>query len=796
MRRTVITTLWTLALLAFLATGAFADGARKPGDVSFLTGPQAGDPLDLALSYVQSYRADLGLTGADLADLVVQDHYTTQHNGVTHVYLKQRLDGIEVWNGQINVNVAADGSIINLGNLFVADLASKVNTAGPEIADRAAIERAAENLGLTPDPADLVLLRSDGGPARRATYAGDGLSRDEIPVFLVYQPLADGRVRLAWQTALNLPASPDWWEVRVDAVTGEVLSKNNLTSYDSYLVIPYPPYDSPEDSGGQMLVVDPADPLASPFAWHDTDGAAGPEFTDTQGNNVDAHDDLDGDNVEGIRPDGDMGGAMLEFTYPFDPALPPDGGTNLEAAIVNLFYVNNVMHDLTYQYGFDEVSGNFQFNTYGRGGLGGDEVEADAQDNAEGMPPSCNNANFATPADGLSPRMQMFRWTGIPNALATVNSPAEIAGDYEAARGCWGGSLASPPTADLEDANPADGCTPLVDFTPGNIALIDRGTCEFGTKALNAEDAGASAAVIVNDQQLPNGIISMGAGDDGGMVTIPAVMIGNADGTTIRGAFPAAVNATLSNNPGLADRDSDFDNGIISHEYGHGISNRLTGGPSTTGCLAGAEQEGEGWSDFWTLVVAAKPGDTPPQTRGVGNYASFLPVDGPGIRNFPYTTDLTINPQTYFDIGTTNVPHGVGEIWMAMVWEVYWELVSRYGFDEDIYTGSGGNNLTIQLVIDGMKLQPCFPDFVEARDAILMADLVNNGGANECEIWRGFAKRGLGVNAIAGNPAGPPGVGDETEDFAIPGGCSPKPNYMFFDGFESGDTSAWSLTNP
>ena len=140
------------------------------------------------------------------------------------------------------------------------------------------------------------------------------------------------------------------------------------------------------------------------------------------------------------------------------------------------------------------------------------------------------------------------------------------------------------------------------------------------------------------------------------------------------------------------------------------------------------------------------------------------------------------------------VPHGVGEIWMSMVWEMYWELVARHGFDEDLYAGSGGNNLAIQLVIDGMKLQPCFPDFVEARDAILMADMVNNGGANECEIWRAFAKRGLGVNAVAGPAPGIPGVGDETEDFTIPATCSPKSNYMFFDRFESGDTSAWSST--
>ncbi|MEE8526410.1 MAG: M36 family metallopeptidase, partial [Thermoanaerobaculia bacterium] len=134
--------------------------------------------------------------------------------------------------------------------------------------------------------------------------------------------------------------------------------------------------------------------------------------------------------------------------------------------------------------------------------------------------------------------------------------------------------------------------------------------------------------------------------------------------------------------------------------------------------------------------------------------------------------------------------------WMDMVWEMYWELVVKHGFDEDLYQGTGGNNLTIQLVIDGMKLQKCRPDMVEARDAILLADMNNNGGANQCEIWRGFAKRGLGVNADAGASGEGADVGDETEDFTVPAGCCSESFCLFLDGFESGDTTAWSNSSP
>lgn len=60
-----------------------------------------------------------------------------------------------------------------------------------------------------------------------------------------------------------------------------------------------------------------------------------------------------------------------------------------------------------------------------------------------------------------------------------------------------------------------------------------------------------------------------------------------------------------------------------------------------------------------------------------------------------------------------------------MLWEIlYWNLVDDYGFDEDLINGVSGNNLALQLVLDGMKFQPCAPSFIDARNAILIADYV------------------------------------------------------------------------
>ncbi len=124
------------------------------------------------------------------------------------------------------------------------------------------------------------------------------------------------------------------------------------------------------------------------------------------------------------------------------------------------------------------------------------------------------------------------------------------------------------------------------------------------------------------------------------------------------------------------------------------------------------------------------------------------------------------NSYTYDDTdGNVSVPHGVGFVWATMLWEMTWDLIEEYGFDSDLYTGTGGNNIAMQLVLDGLKLQPCGPGFVTGRDAILEADMLANDGANQCLIWNAFARRGLGLNASQGSANS---LNDQLEAFDVP----------------------------
>ncbi|MBP6824976.1 MAG: M36 family metallopeptidase, partial [Saprospiraceae bacterium] len=106
--------------------------------------------------------------------------------------------------------------------------------------------------------------------------------------------------------------------------------------------------------------------------------------------------------------------------------------------------------------------------------------------------------------------------------------------------------------------------------------------------------------------------------------------------------------------------------------------------------------------------------------------------------------------------------HDLGEVWTAMLWDLYWAMVEKYGYDADINNANSGNSRAIQLVMDGMKFQPCFPGFIDGRDAIMLADILNHDGADTCLISSVFARRGLGYFSKQGLSTN---ASDGVEDF-------------------------------
>ena len=751
-----------LGLCALAPAETYAQQAR------FLSPPRQGRASDIGLDYLRGHRAQLGLSETDLGDFQTRS-FVKRGSGTTHLNLRQRVRGIEVMGGELGLAVDRQGRVFGLWNHFVTGAALRTNRDTPVLSARQALAAAARALGLPPD-ANNLLLNTAKGITRETRFAGGDLSRDEIPAKLVYQP-TEKELRLAWNLVLRVPEGSHWWNLQIDADTGELLARDDWMSHGSYRSFGPPPVLNP-DHGPALLNDGPSParaPGASPFGWHDTNGVAGPEFTDTRGNNALVQIDRDGNDpfdpaIDGERPDG---GPSLVFDFTFDPTS--SATASADAAVTNLFYWTNLAHDVFYGYGFDEASGNFQTNNYGQGGASGDPVIADAQD-GDGT----NNAVFGSPPDGSSGRMEMFLFTG-PSRLV-VTAPTSVAGQYPAGPAVFGPALTTAGVTGevlqaLDAANPSgptttDGCSPFDNAAAmvGKIALIDRGICLFTEKVANAQAAGAIAAIIANNA----GDATLTMSGTNPSITIPSLFIGQSNGATLAAESGAGLIATLT---GFPTRDASLAAGIILHEYGHGVTNRLTGGASTTSCLSADQSRGmgEGWSDFFSLAFGVKPGDTGAEAIGIGTYPTAQALDGPGIRNRRYSTDLAINEFTLEDIQTLNVPHGVGEVWATTLWEAHWQLVGAYGFDPDLYGGSGGNNHSLQLVIDALSLQPCNPTFTEARDALLQADLALTGAANECLLWRAFAKRGLGAAAsVSSNPS----QLSASEDFTLPASCA------------------------
>jgi len=789
--------------------------------------PAPGGDVAAAVDFMEENFEAYGLEAGDVADLAVTSSHTSKHSGVTHVNLNQRYGGLEVFTGHGTVNLRKDGSVLFVGESFVANL-DGAPSGEVEVGAAAALESAATALDLDVTE-DVAVLSRKAGIARETIVSDGGVSEGPVGARLGWQPTSGG-LRLAWQMTIDAADVEHMWNATVDAETGELLDAADWVIHDrmedlestlsrggrgrvanapgtvfptpnnpvndgsSYLVYAVP-LESPND-GPRELLTNPADGGASPYGWHDTDGAAGPEFTITRGNNVHAYLDQDDSESPDFGADVD-GGAGLEFEFEAD--LNEHAQAYREAVTTNLFYGCNAIHDILWNYGFTEAAGNFQANNYGRGGQEGDYVRCEAADGS-----GTNNANFSTPSEPTgsggvgTPRMQMYLWPGSTNTFGLQNQVSVAGlGDFGASWARFGPpAMVAGVTGTLVYAGTGCNAADYPAVLPGGnwIAVVDGGTgpCPYLTRAQVAESLGGDGVVLVHTGTTPP---VMGASFTTPPVGIPQVAVGSADGQTIKDAIAGGTQtATVRKTPGRPGiRDGDFENGIIFHEFGHGVSNRLTGGPAVN-CLSGNEQAGEGWSDYLGITLLMDPAiDDPDEPRGMGPYALFQPDrHGNGIRPRPYTRDMTLQPFTYDSIrsngwlngGSLALPHGLGHGWASVLWDLNWDLVDKWGFNPNIYDDwdSGGNNRALQYVMDGMKLQGCGPGLLVAARAVIASASVLNDGEDYCTVYAAFARRGLGFSAVQGTT----NRNDNTEAFDIDPACRrdflPPPTILPYGG--------------
>ena len=724
---------------------------------------------------------------SDIQDWVISDQYTDPASGLTHAYVQQKLHNVNVFNA-ISVFLLKGNDVLHFKPGLISHIQEKSNSPIPSITAGRAVVNTLSKLNLiSRNTIDMTVRKA---ASEKQFFDLSDIASSPVSVQLVYREI-NNVFRLAWDVSIELSSQPHWWNVRIDAATGEFIDQNDFTAQcyfgdahlhennefsteagpspspdpatpssaiPGYRVFPFP-VEAPS-FGSRSLLTDPSSPIASPFAWHDTDGITGEEYSITRGNNVYAYEDADNNNLPGYSASG---GSSLLFDFPFANGASPL--SNQDASLTNLFYTNNAIHDYLYSFGFTEAAGNFQTNNYGNGGSGNDGVKAEGLDGA-GM----NNANFSTPGDGSPGRMQMYLWNGSPAPCTNLSiSSNSFNGSMTVGTATF--SPQASVTANVILANDGSGtltdaCSPLINNVAGKIVLVDRGgTCSYIAKAQEAQTAGAAGVIIANN--VSGAVLNMGGTP---ALTIPCVSISLADGNTLKAALLSGmVNASI-NTCTVYPVDGSFDNGIVAHEYGHGLSNRLTGGPSQSSCLSNAEQGGEGWSDWLALMMTIEPGDLGPNPRGIGTFALNQATTGGGIRRYPYSTNMSINPQTYATLASSTGAHQTGEIWCDVLWDMSWKLINIYGYSSNPNVLTAGNNIAMRLVIEGMKLQPCNPGFLDARDAIMTAEALIYGNIHRCLLWEAFAGRGMGFNASQGSAFA---IADETAGFQMPPFCMP-----------------------
>jgi hypothetical protein len=300
-----------------------------------------------------------------------------------------------------------------------------------------------------------------------------------------------------------------------------------------------------------------------------------------------------------------------------------------------------------------------------------------------------------------------------------------------------------------------------------------------------------------NAQEAPGGRTRQSWNPAGPSVANGDQLIGNAQASAISGGFPTYSgrdNANMSTQPdgqnsttnmflwqSLAGAfyapcvDGDYDMSVIGHEFGHMVENRMISkGARRAGHHAGAMGESFGdlngmeyLNEYGVVPVSGEnpyavgPYVTSNPDRGIRNYGMNYAYagDAPRPERAPRASGLNFSDIGYDFVGAQ--VHADGEIWSATNFDIRRLLIAKYGFgsrSRQIECADGkrppqecpGNRRWMQLYYDAMVLMPPpRPSMIDARNAVLAADMARFGGANQSELWYAFATRGFGESAAA-----------------------------------------------
>lgn len=758
----------------------------------------------VARAYVQEYAPLYGLTPTDVNDAYIAHVHDTGRGAVV-VKFRQKIGGVPVFREELNVVLNRDQDLVALSG-HIAALPTTRRIATMSVTPAPFLLTPATAVAAAAADVDINQLRF------RASAEGDYQVAEDahgapVRTKRVYFHLP-GHYEPAYYVEMYVgddkTSSTELYSFVVSAVDGHLLFRNCMTTDETPAAFSYRvwagadgehlPFSGPQGydgtphplglpSGYQPVFIQP-NLVSLPYGTISTKDPWLPDnATETNGNNADAYADL-------IAPDGFTAGgdlranvnAPLAFDRVYDTTKSPAASVQQQmAAITQLFYNVNFLHDWYYDAGFNEAAGNAQNDNFGRGGIGKDNIHAEAQDYG-----GRNNANMSTPSDGGHPRMQMYVWDGAANRNLIVDAPSALAKNYATGIGVFGAQTFDV-SGDVAGTSPADGCTAITTKLTGKIAFIDRGgsaNCTFVLKTTNAKNAGAIGVIIgnVSTSSFPGSLTNMACSTSpcplAEAILPPAMLVQITDADAFRANLANGIHVTMHREAEV-DRDGTIDNQIVAHEWMHYTSNRLV---ADSNGLYNVQSRGmgEGWSDFNALLLTVRPDDVrfPSNASFAGAYATAVYVttggtNGPllnngdyyGVRRVPYSTDMTKDPLTFKHVmngnaitgasvragadGANNAEvHNTGEVWCTMLWEAYVSLLRDTLGTTPRLTFAQAQQRMKEYLIASLKITPPSPTILEARDALLAAAFARDK-VDYQEFWQAFAKRGAGIGAVA-----------------------------------------------
>jgi hypothetical protein len=381
-----------------------------------LTGPSGDSPQKVALDYVGTHLADLGLVDGDLDTLHLKRDYRDVA-GTHHLYFTQRIDGTPASRNGLTASVDDQGRLLTLG--------------GSPITSGAALTQPPSSARTITTPAE-ALARTRGPVAPGGDRSDDTATR-------VVFATAD-ELRPAWETVVTSSETPA--TTVIDAVTGQVLQRTPLTQYERSTGRVFKFFPGSRRGGHHVKV------NFTKHRW------LGKRAHTLSGNNSHTYSDVD-DNDRAARSEEVHPRKGRSWSYrlrpfhlrfakkfcsnPWPCSWNPNKGfswrVNRAQNATQVFYFVNNWHDhlKAAPIGFTEAAGNFQLKNHSKKGKAGDPVVTQTDDGANtrrrhgkriGLPDGAHvdNANMSTPPDGHRPRMQMY-------LQHTPHTPYSLRGD-------------------------------------------------------------------------------------------------------------------------------------------------------------------------------------------------------------------------------------------------------------------------------------------------------------------------------------------------------------------------------